>query len=509
MSDAKKLPDKNTAAGSGRPVSRNKLDSDVSGKYNTMVKSLLDIWTVLAGASEPLTAGEVGKRMEGRDTSPQTVERRLNDSIDLINAVYPHTVLMEEGKPAIQHTYAYNGALHVVMEKPTGEPFWEGEMAAVFHESGVNPIPQSTLNRKLPELAEDYDDIKDAAKKKQRLRGECATGGVREDETVIFTEGYPPISLAGVIATKSAGGKTEYIPCTEYENRLLKKQREEGGTSKKAKSPSRRFYLESILSPAEWQLLSDVILVYPYISEQETTKLISAMQRMAPGVRKWNRLIHAKKTPNAVQFKHIRDLENCIQNGHKVHVDYGRYRLAHKLGGWKPELQFDPSTRYMASPYALLWSNGYYYLVCSIEKKGADGQTVCEMRNLRLDRILKLTPTTIPFEKPADFDVCEYRDQSPVMYPGDAVPITLRCHIKMLSTLMDFFGFAEITYSEPEGDHTIVTFEASEKGTRLFALQYADRVEVLEPSSLREEVLRTLHLAADRYEKAPECGKTH
>lgn len=499
MSDLKEKPVKNTAVNSNRSASRNKLDSDVSGKYNTMVKSLLDIWTVLAGASEPLTAGEVGKRMESRDTSPQTVERRLNDSIDLINAVYPHTVLREEGKPGIQHTYAHNGTLHVVMEKPTGEPFWEGEMTAVFHESATNPIPQSTLNRKIPELAEDYDDMKCAAKKKQRLQGESVGNPVREDENVIFMEGYPPISLAGVVAVKSASGKTEYIPCTEYENRLVKKQKE-GGAPKKTKSPSRRFYLESILSPAEWQLLSDVILVYPYISEQETTKLISAMQRMAPGVRKWNRLIHAKKTPNAVQFKHIRDLEECIQNRHKVHVDYGRYRLAHKLGGWKPELQFDPTTQYIASPYALLWSNGYYYLVCSVEKKDADGQMVCEMRNLRLDRILKLTPTTVAFEKPADFDVCEYRDRSPVMYPGDAVPITLRCNTNMLSVLMDFFGFAEITYSEPKDDHTIVRFEASEKGTRLFALQYADRVEVLEPETLRQEVLRTLRDSAARYE---------
>lgn len=497
MSDEKKPAAKNAA---GRPASRNKLDSDVSGKYNTMVKSLLDIWTVLANASRPLTAGEVGKLMESRDTSPQTVERRLNDSIDLINAVYPHTVLREEGRPGIQHTYAYNGALHVVMERPTGEPFWEGDMTAVFHESATNPIPQSTLNRKLPELAEDYDDMKAAAKRKQKLQGDPTAADLREEENAIFREGYPPISLAGVIAVRNARGRTEYIPCTEYETRLLQKQGRDPGAPKKGKSPPRRFYLESILSPAEWQLLSDVILVYPYISEQETTKLISAMQRMAPGVRKWSRLIHAKKTPNALQFRHIRDLEESIENRCKVHIDYGRYRLVHKLGGWKPELQFDPGTQYMASPYALLWSNGYYYLVCSIEKKDADGQPVSEMRNLRLDRILKITPTTLPFERPADFDVCEYRDRSPVMHPGDAVPIVLRCHIKMLSVLMDFFGFAEITYSEPEDEYTTVTLEASEKGTRLFALQYSDRVEVLEPRSLRDEVLNTLKAAAAKYE---------
>ena len=69
-----------------------------------------------------------------------------------------------------------------------------------------------------------------------------------------------------------------------------------------------------------------------------------------------------------------------------------------------------------------------------------------------------------------------------------------------LSTLMDFFGTTITSYTAPTPDgYTTVSLRASESGTRLFALQYADRVEVLEPQSLREEVQRTLQAASEQY----------
>ena len=55
----------------------------------------------------------------------------------------------------------------------------------------------------------------------------------------------------------------------------------------------------------------------------------------------------------------------------------------------------------------------------------------------------------------------------------------------------------------PSQRYTEVSLKASESGTRLFVLQYADLVDVLEPQSLREEVQRTLQAAAKRYE-SPE-----
>ena len=498
------------------------------GKYNSSLQSLLDIWDVLAtyaSPNKPLTAGDVAKYLERdaarrkkkeanqsylhtdpadnthmtakqqaqynaaqkgqkgvledpqnlpdgkkKHASTQTVDRYLPYATDIINRLFPHTVLREDGKPAILHTYTTHDTLHVVMENPSGEPLWEGEMTAILTENPLNPIPKPTLTRKLPQLMEEYYDI-------------ISTQSGSE------TMDTPPISVAGVVAMPKAGGQTRYIPATEWESSAKSKEKTQG------QGPTRRFFLQSILSPSEWRILSDMIMVYPYISENDTIKFRSAMARIAPGVRDWKHQRYAPKTPQTINFEHIRLLDESIEKGHKVQLRYGKYQLSFGSDRrWRPALQAMEKNRgwMRVDPYAMMWSNGYYYLVCR------DGEI---MRNLRVDRIMEILTTTEEFEKDPTFDPYQYRDRSPVMYPGEPTRIRLKCDTNRISTLMDFFGTAisEYSVSEQKPHETTVTLKASEKGVRLFALQYADDVEVLEPASLRDEVATTLKIAASKY----------
>ena len=276
---------------------------------------------------------------------------------------------------------------------------------------------------------------------------------------------------------------------------------------KEGRSPTRRYYLKSLLSAAEWRILSDLIRVYPYIDQRQTEKFLSVMQRMAPGMRDWSGERCARKADAGMQFTHIHLLDRAIREQRLASVTYGRYQLGvNDRGQLWPQLQPMPDSKrpgrsyvMTVEPYAMMWSNGYYYLVCK-----QDGS----MRNLRLDRVLHVEIQTQTFEKDPDFDACRYRDRSPVMYPGDPADICLRCPLSLLSTLMDFFGTAIRSYTTPrEPDslppqqrYTEVSLKASEAGTRLFALQYADQVEVLSPASLREAVRDTLLSAAEKYQ---------
>lgn len=305
---------------------------------------MLEIWTVLSTASEPLTSGQVGDRLEtwGMNTSSTTATRRLEDAVKHINTICTHTVLCEEGKPTILHTYPHNGALHVVVEDTLGKPLWTGDMTVVFQESSVNSISEPTLNRTVPEMEQDFTKMKKSSKKKAVT--DSAVAGQKDpraEENTKFKMDYPPISLEAIVETTKNGKKVvltrqEYeewqetlppppeMPADEQDDEEQdadkQKKQPEGDKKQKAakqkkqprdnkeqdadepkvetqnrRSPPRRFYLKSILSPEEWQLLTDMILVYPYISERETDKLLSAMARIAPGSRQWNKLVHAPK----------------------------------------------------------------------------------------------------------------------------------------------------------------------------------------------------------------------
>lgn len=105
-------------------------------------------------------------------------------------------------------------------------------------------------------------------------------------------------------------------------------------------------------------------------------------------------------------------------------ITYGEYRLICSERCWQPKLvEQEKNSQLTVSTYALMWSNGNYYLVCRHRS----------MMNLRTD--LSLPQYTQPNSQ----------------------------------------GLTEITMS------------IAAEGVKLFALQYADNVELLEPQWLREK----------------------
>ena len=149
------------------------------------------------------------------------------------------------------------------------------------------------------------------------------------------------------------------------------------------------------------------------------------------------------------------------------------------------------SSQLTVAPFALMWSNGYYYLVCREVKTGG-------MRNLRVDRISDVKKLTASFTPDPNFDPVTYRNRSPVMYPGPLEEFRFRCKLELLNTLVDFFG-RDAQFSAPANGETVVTMKASLSGMKLFALQYVNQVEVLTPQSLRDELYEILSAAAKKY----------
>ena len=186
----------------------------------------------------------------------------------------------------------------------------------------------------------------------------------------------------------------------------------------------------------------------------------------------------------------VNQLDHAIRRRQKVQVIYGEYRLFLTEGQWQPRLvQRIRNGVLEVEPYALMWSNGNYYLVCRHRS----------MMNLRTDRILQAEVLPDTFVPPQNFDPVQYRDRSPVMYPGRDTFVRMRCHERLLNTLVDFFGSVP-QYTQPdEQGITEVTMSIAAEGVKLFALQYADDAEVLEPQWLREKIGETLARNAEKY----------
>lgn len=431
--------------------------------YASATQSIIEVWQTLAAHSspeKPLTVSEICALM--RKNTPEsapstaTLNRKLPAQVEVLNTLHPDSVLCQDGLPGILHSYFSDHALHIVLENRLGEVLKEADCTVIVEpKETALPPSYSTVEKLLQRLMED--------------------GGT-----------FFPFRLKCVRLENTMLGP-RYLPYTEWEDRY-----EDGELTKN--NQARRYYLESVLSPAEWRIFSDLVQVYPYISERQTRKFLSVLKKFSPTLKNRVSTRYAFKRGSDEQFRHIAVLDAAIRDSHPVSLRYGEYRLEKENGAWLPKLvERESHGHLILEPYALMWSNGYYYLVGRERKQGG-------MMNLRVDRILHVAALNKEiFRREVGFDPYVYRDRSPVMYPGAPRFIRLRCRIELVNTILDFFG-TQARFSAPVEGMTEVTLNIAPSGVKLFALQYADSVEVLDPPSLREKVRQSLETALRRYD---------
>ena len=286
------------------------------------------------------------------------------------------------------------------------------------------------------------------------------------------------------VLRSTAGGVTSYEPLCQWEARHPDQ------------SPNRAmlYYLENALSPSEWKMFADMVQVYPYISLEHSRKFLRVLNRMSrrPVLDLEDR--YAFRRAGALDFDLLETLDTAIYKRRWVRITYGEYRLRQEGGRLKPVLVPRAHNPIDLGPYALIWSNGYYYLVGFHRELG--------VLTLRVDRMLAVELLTQTVERPASFDPTVYRDCSPVMYAGERRNLVLRCRDALLNVVLDFFGPSVRFFDQRDGWFS-VSLHVPPEGAKLFIRQYIHSVDVVSPPELRQEVAEELRQAVARLEGAP------
>lgn len=269
---------------------------------------------------------------------------------------------------------------------------------------------------------------------------------------------------------------------------------EEAGTEElsNAKSINRYYYLQSPLEESEWKLLSDLLQFSPWISQKQTTRFMNILHQFG-GIKPQNtQSMYSFKREHEGIFKVIHVIHQGISEGRKVTIRYGTHVLEEQNRVLTPKLQEREGKGAMTIvPLALLSANGFYYVVA----QHGDAGTM----HLRVDRIISAYLAQETFETPKSFNSTELRDRSPVMYGGQATLIRFTFPSFLLNTVMDFFGTLP-KYSKKEEDRIEASVQATLEGTKLFALQYINQVEVLYPPELRQEITQILEDNLKKYQ---------
>lgn len=145
--------------------------------------------------------------------------------------------------------------------------------------------------------------------------------------------------------------------------------------------------------------------------------------------------------------------------------------------------------KYMeVSPYALVWQDDSYYLVCNNPKYN-------NLMNLRLDRmraVKQLDDYSRHFSEVSEykdsFNISDYVSKNFNMFSGEPTEIKLRCDTSLLEQVIDRFG-EDIFYLNVENGHFDFNVKANlSEGLVSWILQFGSQLEALAPQSLRDMI---------------------
>lgn len=238
---------------------------------------------------------------------------------------------------------------------------------------------------------------------------------------------------------------------------------------------------------AEIRLLSDAVQAANFISQKKTNQLVEKIESFASDAqaKKLHSQVYVDNRPkckNEEIYYTISLLDEAITKGVKVTFTYTRRKITEEFKTATEEKSFK------VSPYALIWSDDHYYVVCNNEKYD-------NLMHLRIDRIKHVEHTTESarhFSEVSNyknsFDSADYASKLFNMYSGEQKPVELICRNDLLETMLDRFGDRIKVQKVDDESFLLRTNAVVSDGLAAWVLQFGGRVTVKMPKELINSV---------------------
>lgn len=237
----------------------------------------------------------------------------------------------------------------------------------------------------------------------------------------------------------------------------------------------------------ELYLLTDAVQSADFITPKKTRELVSKLDAMmseeqAKVREKSTYIEYNHKCNNEEIYISIDTLRQAIENGKKVTLRYLSRHLADGRNITVSEKQFK------VSPYALIWTDDHYYLVCNNEKYN-------NLMHLRLDRMKSVSETEETarhFKECSDytdkFDTADYVSKTFNMFGGALTEVELRCNEAILEQVIDRFSDKIHIIERESGKFAFRTKALLSEGLIGWLMQFGADIEVVSPTELRSQI---------------------
>lgn len=267
-----------------------------------------------------------------------------------------------------------------------------------------------------------------------------------------------------------------------------------------ALSPKRGYYLKTrSFELAEVRLLTDAVLAAKFITPKKTKALIYKIGSLTSEfqeeeLRRQVYVNSANKRTNEELYETISILSEAIEKSLQVQFDYLKRKIESNY------VKADNARVFIVNPYALIWSNDYYYLVCNNPKYN-------NLMHVRLDRIRNIQITkrsSRHFSKVSKyqthFDSADYANRLFNMFSGESGEIQLKCSNRIIDDIIERFGEDASLKTDTNQTFTLKANVELSEGLVSWLMQFGADVVVLSPAQLRAAVKEKAKLILKNYE---------
>ena len=256
------------------------------------------------------------------------------------------------------------------------------------------------------------------------------------------------------------------------------------------------YYLaEREFEDSELRLLIDSVLACRYIPKSQSSALINKLINQSSvhfkkSVKHVYSLDNMERADNNELFWNLECISEAIDNNKKIEFFYNKY-------GTDKKLHKTTDKKHLVNPYYIAIANGRYYLVGNNDKYS-------DVTHYRLERISNVTITDNirkPKEELKDFKdgqgLSKHMMEHVYMFSGESARVVLKVRPDGINDVIDWLG-RDIGISIKD-DFLIVDTTANKQAMKYWAVQFGEKVEVLQPEDLREDVKKLVAKINEKY----------
>lgn len=258
------------------------------------------------------------------------------------------------------------------------------------------------------------------------------------------------------------------------------------------------YYLaERDFEDSELRLLIDSVLASRYIPANQAKDLIDRLAAQSniyfkKQVRHVSNIEKMEHTAGQL-FYTIEVLSQAIEDNRKVKFFYNRYDETKTLKKTSRE-------KHLVNPYQIVVANGRYYLLGNMDKYS-------NSTHFRVEKISDVEITDMAAKPVREVDefqnglnLPKHMAEHVYMFSGKSQLVRLRVSESGINDVIDWLG-SDIQITRESKDTLLVDVTANPQAMKYWAVQFGEKVEILLPETLREEVRELVTKIYNKYER--------